>query len=75
MSYTIDLTKPILNVLQKLDRPTEVDEIAFRVRSTPTIVREELEKMEEANLVKKEGGGYSIATSARSSSLEAIFSY
>ncbi|HEX3935801.1 MAG TPA: ArsR family transcriptional regulator, partial [Puia sp.] len=75
MSYTSDIAKPILNILQKLDRPTEVEELAFRLRSTPSVVREELEKLEEAKLVQKENGGYSIVSSARSSSLESLFSY
>ena len=75
MSYTIDLAKPILSILQKLDRPIDAEELAFRLRSTTSVVQEELDKLMEASLVKKENGGYSIVASARTSSLESLFSY
>jgi predicted transcriptional regulator len=75
MSYTIDLAKPILSILQKLDRPIDAEELAFRLRSTTSVVQEELDRLVEASLVKKENGSYSIVASARTSSLESLFSY
>lgn len=75
MSYIADLAKPILTMLQRLDRPTDAEELAFRLRSTASVVREELDQLIKADLVKKEKEGYSIASSARSSSLESLFSY
>ena len=75
MFYYSDITKAILNVLQRLNRPTEVDEIAFRVRSTYTVVKELLDKLLEAHLVTKIDSRYAIADNAKSSILESIYSY
>jgi predicted transcriptional regulator len=75
MSYTIDLAKPILTVLQKLDRPTTAEELAFRLRSSASVVREELDNLVGENLVTKNGEEYSIVAGAKSSSLENLYSY
>ena len=48
-----DLSTAILNVLRRLRKPVEVDEIAFRVRSTSTLVQERLDSLYDAKLVKK----------------------
>jgi predicted transcriptional regulator len=73
--YYIDITKAILNVLQKLNKPIEVDEIAFRIRSTSTIVMEQLEKLAEAHMVRKSDAAYSIEDTARKSGLALIYSH
>jgi len=75
MSYTAELAKRILNVLQRMDHPITIDELSFRIRSTPSVVMEETDKLVEADLVKKEGSGYSIDASARTSRFKASFSY
>ena len=71
----MDLTKAILNVLQKLNKPIGVDEIAFRIRSTSSVVKEQLEKLSEAHLVKRIDTDYTIEDKARNSGLESIYSY
>ena len=75
MSVYMDISKAILSVLQKLRKPTEVDEIAFRVRATPSVVKEQLDRLAEAHLVKKQDSRYTIDDSARSSFVESIYSY
>lgn len=71
----MDLTKAILNVLQKLNKPIGVDEIAFRIRSTSSVVKEQLEKLSEARLVKRIDTDYTIEDKAKNSGLESIYSY
>jgi len=71
----MDLTKAILNVLQKLNKPIGVDEIAFRIRSTSSVVKEQLEKLSEAHLVKRIDADYSIDDKARNSGLKSIYNY
>ena len=71
----MDLSKAILNVLQKLNKPIGVDEIAFRIRSTSSVVREQLEKLSEAHLVKRVDTDYSIGDNAKNSGLESIYGY
>ncbi len=71
-----DLTTSILNVLNRLKTPTEVDEIAFRVRSTPTIVKEHLELLYDAHLVKKtDDTHFEIVKDSNFSSWKSLFSY
>ena len=71
----MDLTKAILSVLQKLNKPIGVDEIAFRIRSTSSVVKEQLEKLSEVHLVKRIDAGYSIEENAKNSGLESIYGY
>lgn len=71
----MDITKAILNVLQKLNKPMGVDEIAFRIRSTSSVVKEQLEKLSEAHLVKRLDTDYFIDDKARNSGLESIYIY
>ena len=71
----MDITKAILNVLQKLNKPIGADEIAFRIRSTSSVVKEQLEKLSEARLVKRIDTGYTIEDKAKNSGLESIYSY
>ena len=71
----MDLTKAILSVLQKLNKPIGVDEIAFRIRSTSSVVKEQLEKLSEARLVKRIDTDYTIEDKAKNSGLESIYSY
>ena len=71
----MDLSKAILNVLQQLNKPLGVEEIAFRIRSTSTVVKEQLEKLSEVHLVKRIDAGYSIEESAKNSGLESLYSY
>ncbi len=71
----MDITKAILNVLQKLNKPIGVDEIAFRIRSTSSVVKEQLEKLSEARLVKRIDTDYTIEDKAKNSGLESIYSY
>ncbi len=49
----VDITTAVLNVLKTMRKPTEADEIAFRVRSTSSAVTAELDSLSEAKLVKK----------------------
>ena len=74
---TIDISAAILNVLKSMRRPAEADEIAFRVRSTPSAVRIELEALLEAKLVKKtDTTYYSLAIGEQRLSLfAAAFTY
>ena len=69
-----DLTTAILDVLRRLDRPAELEEIAFRVRSTSSLVEEQLAKMVDAGLVNRLGDTYAINDQARSSRFKSIYS-
>lgn len=69
-----DLTSDILDVLQRLNRPAELEEISFRVRSTPPLVEEQLAKMVAAGLVRQLGRTYAINDQAKSSRFKSIYS-
>ena len=69
-----NIANAILTILNRINKPVETDEIAFRVRSTPSIVREQLNTLEKEELVQKEGDKYSIKENKKRN-LESIFNY
>lgn len=71
----MDVTKDILKVMNKVNKPIEPEEIAFRVRSTESIVKERLDMLAEANVVEKEDDKYSIKEESSSPNLEKLYSY
>lgn len=62
-----DMSGVILDVLQGFGRPADVEEIAFRVRTTTSMVEDQLQIMVANGLVNREGNAYSINNKARSS--------
>ena len=53
-------SEAILNVLKGNSKPMNADEIAFRTRTTRTIINEILERMLRVKMVRQTAGGYQL---------------
>lgn len=58
MATTINVSKAILDILEEQNKPIEIDELAFRIRTTPPRIYEILNRLKEAKVVKQKNDGF-----------------
>ncbi len=57
MATAINVSKAILDILEEQNKPIEIDELAFRIRTTPSRIYEILNRLKEAKVVKQKNDG------------------
>lgn len=58
MATAINVSKAILDILEEQNKPIEIDELAFRIRTTPSRIYEILNRLKEAKVVKQKNDGF-----------------
>lgn len=60
MGATTKTSEAIINVLKKEDKPLVIDEIAFKTRSSRSVVNEVMDRLQKAKIVTEDENKYSL---------------